>query len=363
MTRLSDQDKSRAHELSELLREPDPTSHWPPFLERMRELLDAERVVLYSIRVNAKGYALEYGYWSGFSRTSRQMNELTSELLAGVSRPWALFDPVVPQTLQRNRAVLLPAPRSWGGQKGMRLLRELGHDSAHVTKLVARMERLNATALVKLELADMHICRALVCEGEQLLAFVGAYRPRAFGERERLLLRSLLPQLRERLRGERLAADAPMYAAAAQALIETLDQPCLLLTAEGRVELANAAGWAMIRAEVDLLAELRRAPRTARSQRFTLHPLSASSMPGHYLVRERPKKKDPSARLHKLSRMWHLTEKEAAVMVNVALGRSNKEIAAVLGSQLRTVEFHLTRLFEKAGVDGRSALIARFWSS
>ena len=50
-----------------------------------------------------------------------------------------------------------------------------------------------------------------------------------------------------------------------------------------------------------------------------------------------------------------LTRREAEVLKWVRNGKTNKDIAAILGIQPRTVSKHLERIFKKLGVDNRTA--------
>lgn len=52
-----------------------------------------------------------------------------------------------------------------------------------------------------------------------------------------------------------------------------------------------------------------------------------------------------------------LTPREAGVLQWVAQGRSNKEIAALLGTSVRTVETHRLHLRRKLRIDGQAALV------
>ncbi|HSD29756.1 MAG TPA: response regulator transcription factor [Vicinamibacteria bacterium] len=50
-----------------------------------------------------------------------------------------------------------------------------------------------------------------------------------------------------------------------------------------------------------------------------------------------------------------LTPREAEVLLWVAQGKSNPEVAAILGAAGNTIKVHLARIFEKLGVDNRHA--------
>jgi DNA-binding CsgD family transcriptional regulator len=54
-----------------------------------------------------------------------------------------------------------------------------------------------------------------------------------------------------------------------------------------------------------------------------------------------------------------LTPQEEAVASLVAQGRSNKEVAAELFLSVKTVQYHLTRIYAKLGIRSRSELAAR----
>ena len=59
------------------------------------------------------------------------------------------------------------------------------------------------------------------------------------------------------------------------------------------------------------------------------------------------------------NRRAHLTAREHDVVRLVADGRSNDEIGATLGIGSKTVETHLSRIFERFGVSSRAELAAR----
>lgn len=63
--------------------------------------------------------------------------------------------------------------------------------------------------------------------------------------------------------------------------------------------------------------------------------------------------------LDRAIRVLHLTRREGEVSKLLCYGRTNADIAGCLGISLATVKTHLIHVFEKAGVENRSALVAR----
>lgn len=54
-----------------------------------------------------------------------------------------------------------------------------------------------------------------------------------------------------------------------------------------------------------------------------------------------------------------LTAREREVLEWVAAGKTNRDIAAILGARPRTIEKHLERIYEKLGVETRTAAVMR----
>jgi DNA-binding NarL/FixJ family response regulator len=54
-----------------------------------------------------------------------------------------------------------------------------------------------------------------------------------------------------------------------------------------------------------------------------------------------------------------LTDREAEVLLWVAQGKSNGEIAIILGMAEKTVKKHMSNIFDKLGLDGRNAATVR----
>jgi DNA-binding CsgD family transcriptional regulator len=56
-----------------------------------------------------------------------------------------------------------------------------------------------------------------------------------------------------------------------------------------------------------------------------------------------------------------LTARERDVLVWLAAGKTNRDIAAILGAKPRTVEKHLEHIYEKLGVETRTAAVMRMF--
>ena len=54
-----------------------------------------------------------------------------------------------------------------------------------------------------------------------------------------------------------------------------------------------------------------------------------------------------------------LTRREREVLEWVAAGKTNRDIAQIIGASPRTIEKHLERVYEKLGVEGRTAAAMR----
>jgi DNA-binding CsgD family transcriptional regulator len=67
-------------------------------------------------------------------------------------------------------------------------------------------------------------------------------------------------------------------------------------------------------------------------------------------------------RTSRAAHAWGLSPRQAEALDLLAAGCSNREVAKALGTSVKTVEAHVTSILRKAGVESRSALVARVWS-
>jgi DNA-binding CsgD family transcriptional regulator len=79
----------------------------------------------------------------------------------------------------------------------------------------------------------------------------------------------------------------------------------------------------------------------------------------HLLTLEEMALNAPAAALQALG----LTPREAEVLSWVAQGKTNREVGIILGASARTVQKHLEHIFQKIGVESRTAAILRAWQS
>ncbi len=62
--------------------------------------------------------------------------------------------------------------------------------------------------------------------------------------------------------------------------------------------------------------------------------------------------------VHKLQQRLGLTSREAEVLYWLSCGKSNRDIAEILGISLRTADKHLEHVYAKLGVESRSGAAA-----
>ncbi|MBI4607862.1 MAG: hypothetical protein HY726_02495 [Candidatus Rokubacteria bacterium] len=203
---------------------------------------------------------------------------------------------------------------------------------------------------------------------------------RDYSDRERLLLDVLRPHLAQMERlAERMGALTEALAHAGEAL-EAISEGVILLDAAGRVRLTTArtrewltswfgasrggtrlpealARW--VRAEQARLEQSDDVPAplaplvVENNRRRLLVRLQPGIGRSTLLLEEQVTAPEPVA----LERLG-LSRREAEVLAWVSQGKTNPEIASILGISPRTVQSHLDHIFEKLGVGTRTAAAA-----
>lgn len=126
----------------------------------------------------------------------------------------------------------------------------------------------------------------------------------------------------------------------------------LLETPEGRMLVADAEASPDLALWLSALGD--QPISTARpfeAEGFTLKYLGLGT--GEIMVRIRRQHQGGSAA--RLASAFRLTDREAEVLVWLTRGKTNRDIAEILGLSARTVNKHLEQVFHKMGVDNRTS--------
>jgi DNA-binding CsgD family transcriptional regulator len=266
---------------------------------------------------------------------------------------------------QRNRAVEIPPLHDLAnglrGQRSAYWARHLGIEPTACEARARFLEWSDDRVYTPTGWGGAQL-RVVLCDGDAMIGWIGVTRPAAFGQRERLLLRALIPELRTLCLRRSHFGEALAKAAAFEALAEWYAAPALLLSRAGRVTFANTAA----RDDLDAHSELARATLRAHLRGDPLPPNAVLVQVGNdggqprYLIATRPSD-HTRMRVALAAQRWKLTRREAQVLARVLGGATNFAIANGLGCAEKTVETHLTRILAKAGAGNRAELAALFW--
>lgn len=207
-----------------------------------------------------------------------------------------------------------------------------------------------------------------------------------FSERDRLILSLLRPHLIQAYRNAQAVSQMQEELSLLRQATEKLDRGVILLTPDGRVRLATDRAVKLV-AEYFGRRPLRANRLPENFQRWVRHqeaqlaakddvppprkPLVLGHEGTHLVVRHQC---DPAqclllfeeqltsiqpASLEPLS----LSPREAEVLVWVAYGKTNAEIGKILGTSSQTVKKHLDHIYEKLGVENRTAAAAKAYET
>ena len=166
----------------------------------------------------------------------------------------------------------------------------------------------------------------------------------------------------------------PVRLTVLEVLLEMIEASVFVLSSGGRIVVANARGTALLAARGEALRDfLDEGARGASGSESTPTRWAAGPMCGwrrpfavdggdvHSLVVVDEPRSTLDGVAERAVRAWGLTSRQADVFRLVLEGLPNKDIATRLKLASRTVEVHITTLFEKAGVESRARLIAKTW--
>jgi DNA-binding CsgD family transcriptional regulator len=361
-TVLGDAERRRVQELASTLL--PHRLDGPPVLsqvvDELRRLTGAQLGMSTVSAAIPGGFALASAHLSGSHPGTGFVPDIDAWMHRSPAR-FALYDPTRPEPAQRNRVINVGRYLTLLEHEAeSRPLRPFG---VRKTDFALARERL----AFALELAGVawlvrrHQLRALICDGERLLAWVGVVDSGPFGPREEALLAALIPTLHKRLTFERRLQDAAAATHGLTATLEALAGPAFLFDSNGQVREANALGRAWFNRDRKGLLALVAAALQGAENGFRVTPVEADGVPAGFLGLWEHRTPEVVVREARFARAFKLTAREQEIFGHVVRGGSNKEIATVLGCGLKTVEGHVTRLLKKLQSRHRSELTARFW--
>lgn len=157
------------------------------------------------------------------------------------------------------------------------------------------------------------------------------------------------------------SASHSLEQAALDATLEALDSAAFVVELDGLVLHTNAAGRELVklRGADDVRAAVAEAIRTGNDRAYRIVPLAGGLARSHFLVVAAAAAGElVRVRAAQAARRWQLSARQTRVLELVLEGRRNADIADLLTISVRTVEVHLTAIFERAGVTGRSGLVS-----
>lgn len=341
-TVLAPRDRARAREISDELDtiRLDGTSSVAAVLPAMRQLLAAESLLVLSPVERAAGWDIECFDHDNFPADGDFKRRFIRFFDTAPTR-FAWYDATRPEPAQRNRIIEAIGRIPPGEYEASRIYAE-----------VMRPTRVHRHRQP----------RVLVCDGAALLAWFGAFHPEPFDVRQNRLLAAWIRPMQRRLRIERQLRFASRARAILEQALDELGAPAFVIDADGRVLEASRSGRALFdMRQTEIGGALRDAlARRPNAVGFELIPVVEAGTPACWLAIARAGSADArlASAIAGAAARWSLTARQREVLELLVRGTANATIAAELGIAERTVELHVTALFDRAGVDSRAALVA-----
>lgn len=215
--------------------------------------------------------------------------------------------------------------------------------------------------LAPLGISQYHQPRALLCDRAAVVGWFGGMHPRPATPRQLHLVGRLVAPMRKRLIAERALRASPTVHAALESMLDRIGSPAFLVNGRGMLIEANAAGRSLVDERGREIGAAISDAIAGRASNLALELISIrdGAVPAWVAV-----VKDASldsrivATVRCATHRWGLTPRQACVLERVVRGHANATIAADLSISERAVELHITALFDKVGVESRSALVA-----
>ncbi|HVK83790.1 MAG TPA: LuxR C-terminal-related transcriptional regulator, partial [Kofleriaceae bacterium] len=137
-----------------------------------------------------------------------------------------------------------------------------------------------------------------------------------------------------------------------ETILERIERAAFVVDREGRIAHTNRHGITALE-DTHTAEAVRAAGRTHTSPRYDVVAVSTPGVPSMSLIVDRECGEHTCA----VSR-FGLTKRQADVAGVLCMGASNREIGEQLQISERTVEVHLSAIYERLGVEQRAAAIA-----
>jgi DNA-binding CsgD family transcriptional regulator len=301
------------------------------------KLIGADAAGAYRLESGPSGLHMDFFHSVGLPR-DRFASEF-ERFASSKNGRYAAFDPVCPQVAQRNVALA-------------------NDDIAAVSGVHPRSTSTYRELLPRYGMERSDQLRALICEGNSLLAWVGGYRADAFTDEDRNNLGAVLPDLHARLLLEWRMMRGQLSSAVLPVALEALAGPAFIVAGNGRVLEANSTGQTWLAADRAARSETLRDAVQGRTTGLCVVRVDLGAAPPAFFVW----RENPPARAEGFdarAREWRLTGRQYVVGKLLTKGLSNKAIATELGCAEKTVEVHVTAVLRKAGVASRAALLSK----
>jgi len=193
-------------------------------LAKLRDLAQVTRIVCAAPVQTISGWSFDSFHADDLATASR-LRRLLSSCVARADGAFEWFDPQTPQPQQRNALVDL---------------------RRQIPDAEFQASRLYCEVLRPLQLQQYSLARALLCDGESLLAWFAVFHSEPFTARQCELLAASLPALQHRFRRQRRLEDRSLIDSALDAVPGLLLAPALVVTPSSRLIAVNEAGRAIL---------------------------------------------------------------------------------------------------------------------
>lgn len=367
---LTRQDTARVRSIAREIRSfsDDGRSALERVLEPIRELLGASNAATY--RVDWTGSQLSLGYVHAVGTLANYpIATVMSREIAAARKRFGFFDPLKPEARQRNRGIRLGrgAEVMNNAEAALERLRKLGVAEEEQGEALSSLLTYARGVFEPLGLLPLHQTRVLVCDGPSMLAWVGAFHEEPADVRVEQALERLVPALKQRLKLESELRVTRFQLSCLSSALDAVGGAAVICSPEGHVLHANAAARMRLDSGDGVLAATlqdalkRHAANEALPAGVELSSIGAVGMRPCHLVVFRAGPKDLAGRLREATVRWGFTSRQLDVLALLVAGEMNRTIATTLGCSERTVEIHVTNIFDRMGVDCRAAAVGRFY--